>query len=38
MKAAMKSTAPAFSARRMVKQYSLKFYQQALQASESEDS
>jgi len=33
MKAAMKSTLPTFSARRMVKQYSLKFYQEALKAS-----
>jgi len=38
MKAAMKSTAPAFSARRMVKQYSLKFYQEALKSSESQGS
>jgi glycogen phosphorylase len=34
MKAAMKSTSNAFSARRMVKEYSLKFYQEALKASE----
>jgi starch phosphorylase len=36
LKAAMKSTGPAFSARRMVKQYSLKFYQEALKSSESQ--
>jgi hypothetical protein len=34
----MKSTAPAFSARRMAKQYSLKFYQEALKSSESQGS
>jgi starch phosphorylase len=33
MKAAMKSTAAPFSARRMVKQYSQKFYQPALKAA-----
>ncbi len=33
MKAAMKSIGPAFSARRMVKEYSRKFYQPALQAA-----
>jgi glycogen phosphorylase len=33
MKAVMKSTGPAFSARRMVKEYSQKFYQPALQAA-----
>ena len=35
MKAAMKSVGPAFSARRMVKEYSQKFYQPALKAAES---
>ena len=35
MKESMKSTGPAFSARRMVKQYSQKFYQPALAAAES---
>jgi glycogen phosphorylase len=34
MKEAMKSTGPAFSARRMVKEYSQKFYQPALAAAE----
>ena len=33
MKAAMKSTGPLFSARRMVKEYSQKFYQPALKAA-----
>jgi starch phosphorylase len=33
MKAAIKSTAPQFSARRMVKEYSQKFYQSALNAA-----
>ena len=33
MKKAIKSTAPAFSARRMVKEYSKKFYQSALQCA-----
>jgi starch phosphorylase len=33
MKRAIKSTAAAFSARRIVKEYSLKFYQGALKAS-----
>ncbi len=33
MKAAIKNTAPAFSARRMVKEYSRKSYQEALKAS-----
>jgi starch phosphorylase len=33
MKAAMKSTGPLFSARRMVKEYSQKFYQPALNAA-----
>jgi len=33
MKEAMRSTAPAFSARRMVKQYSKTFYQSALQCA-----
>ena len=30
----MKSTGPAFSARRMVKEYSQKFYQPALKSTE----
>jgi starch phosphorylase len=33
IKAAMKSTGPVFSVRRMVKKYSRKFYQPALQAA-----
>jgi glycogen phosphorylase len=33
MKAAIKSTGPLFSARRMVKEYSQKFYQPAIQAA-----
>ncbi len=33
MKAAMKSSGPLFSARRMVKEYSRKFYQPALQST-----
>jgi len=33
MKAAMKSVGPLFSARRMVKEYSQKFYQPALGAA-----
>ena len=36
MKAAMQSTSPIFSARRMVKEYSMKFYQEALKTSEGE--
>ena len=36
MKAAMQSTSPIFSARRMVKEYSIKFYQEALKTSEGE--
>ncbi len=35
MKESMKSVGPAFSARRMVKEYSEKFYQPALKAAES---
>jgi starch phosphorylase len=35
MKAAMKSSGPSFSARRMVKEYSRKFYQPALQSTAS---
>jgi len=34
MKEAIKSTAPIFSARRMVKEYTLKFYQNALKATQ----
>jgi starch phosphorylase len=34
MKEAIKSTAPMFSARRMVKEYALKFYQNALKSAE----
>ena len=37
LKSAMKSTSANFSARRMVKQYSMKFYQPALKSSESEN-
>jgi starch phosphorylase len=33
MKAAMKTNGPLFSARRMVKEYSQKFYQPALSAT-----
>jgi hypothetical protein len=33
MKAAMKSSGPFFSARRMVKEYSRKFFQPALQST-----
>src|SRR4030066_1578139 len=35
MKEAIKTTAPLFSARRMVKEYATKFYQKALKASSS---
>ncbi|MGE5893103.1 MAG: alpha-glucan family phosphorylase [bacterium] len=34
MKEAIKSTVPAFSARRMVKEYALKFYQSALKSAQ----
>ncbi|VVB65101.1 Maltodextrin phosphorylase [uncultured archaeon] len=33
MKESIKSTAPAFSSRRMVKEYALKFYQGALRSA-----
>jgi len=33
MKESIKSTAPAFSSRRMVKEYALKFYQSALRSA-----
>lgn len=33
MKEAIKSTAPLFSARRMVKEYAKKFYQNALKSA-----
>jgi glucan phosphorylase len=35
MKEAIKTTAPLFSARRMVKEYAIKFYQKALKVSSS---
>jgi len=38
MKEAIKRTGPQFSARRMVKEYALKFYQHALKTSRGEDS
>jgi glucan phosphorylase len=35
MKESIKSTVPAFSSRRMVKEYALKFYQGAMKSADS---